>query len=177
LSLLRHNDDSALAHSYSLNLNVSTLLSPEFLAFDANLRTGARGSIIIEIEKIDIFADLGAYIFARDFVRERGYRLCLDGVTALTLPFIDRERLGVDLIKLFWSPDMIDNPDGERSRELLAALERTGKTRVILARCDGPAAIDFGQSVGIRLFQGRHLDRITSVALSPLHQKLAPTTR
>lgn len=177
LALLRRNDDSALAHSYSLNLNVATLLSPEFLAFDANLRTGARGSIVIEIEKVDIFADLGAYVFAREFVRERGYRLCLDGVTALTLPFIDRERLGLDLVKLFWSPDMADHPDSDRARELEAALERAGRSRVILARCDGPEAVEFGQSLGIRLFQGRHLDRLTSVALSPLHQKLAPPAR
>lgn len=177
LALLRHNDDSALSHSYSLNLNIATLLSPEFLAFDANLRTGARGSIIIEIEKVDIFADIGAYVFARDFVRERGYRLCLDGVTALTLPFIDRDRLGLDLVKLFWSPDMADHPDGDRARELEAALERAGRSRVILARCDGPEAVEFGQSLGIRLFQGRHLDRLTSVALSPLHQKLAPPAR
>jgi hypothetical protein len=177
LAQLRRNDDSALTHSYSLNLNVSTLLSPDFLAFDANLRTGARGSIIIEIEKVDIFADIGAYIFAREFARERGYRLCLDGVTAMTLPFIDRERLGLDLVKLFWSPDMADRPDGDRARELQAALERTGRSRVVLARCDGPEAVAFGQSVGIRLFQGRHLDKLTSVANTPLAQKLVPPAR
>lgn len=177
LALLRRNDDSTLAHSYSLNLNVSTLLSPDFLSFDANLHTSARGSIIIELEKIDIFADLGAYVFARDFARERGYRLCLDGVTALTLPYIDRDRLGLDLVKLFWTPDMSEQPDSDRAREMQAALDRVGKTRVILARCDTPEAIEFGRSVGIRLFQGRHIDRLTSVAISPLHQKLAPPTR
>ncbi len=106
LSLLRKADDSTLSHSYSLNLNVSTLLSPEFFAFDQTLKTGARGSIVIEVEKLEIFADLGAYIFARDYVRERGYRLCLDGTTRLTLPYIDRAKLGLDLVKLFWSSDM-----------------------------------------------------------------------
>ena len=45
------DDDSALAHSYSINLNVSTLLSPEFQAFDQSLRAGSRGSIVIETRK------------------------------------------------------------------------------------------------------------------------------
>ena len=120
LALLRRNDDSNLAHSYSLNLNISTLLSPEFQAFDQNLRSGSRGSIVIEIEKVDIFNDIGSYIFARDFVRERGYRICLDGVTALTLPFIDRERLGIDLVKVFWSPDLGDPARPERTRRKCA---------------------------------------------------------
>ena len=74
LAMLRKNDDQVLAHSYSLNLNISTLLSQEFHQFDQSLRAGARGTIVIELQKVDIFADLGAYLFARDFLKERGYR-------------------------------------------------------------------------------------------------------
>ncbi|HVA13063.1 MAG TPA: hypothetical protein VNF99_07430 [Stellaceae bacterium] len=160
LSLLRRNDDSALAHSYSLNLNISTLLSADFQAFDQSLRSGSRGSIVIEIEKVDIFNDLGAYIFARDYVRERGYRICLDGVTALTLPFIDRERLGIDLVKVFWSPDLGDPARPERTAEVRAAIERVGKSRVVIARCDNADAVRFGHDCGVQLFQGRHIDRL-----------------
>ncbi len=160
LALLRKADDTGLSHSYSLNLNVSTLLSPEFLAFDASLKSGARGSIVIEIEKLEVFADLGAYLFAREFVRERGYRLCLDSLTRLTLPFIDRARLGLDLVKLFWNPDMAEGDATERGREFLTALERVGKSRIILARCDSEEAIAFGQRVGLKLFQGRIVDKM-----------------
>ena len=159
LALLRKADDSGLSHSFSLNLNIATVLSPEFQTFDTSLKAGARGSIVIEIEKVDIFADISAYLFARDFARERGYRLCLDGMTRLTLPFIDRARLGLDLVKLFWSPDMADGADSERQREFLAAIERIGKGRIILARCDTPQAIAFGLSVGIKLFQGRLIEK------------------
>jgi len=159
LALLRKADDSGLSHSFSLNLNIATVLSPEFQTFDTGLKAGARGSIVIELEKVDIFADIGAYLFARDFARERGYRICLDGMTRLTLPFIDRARLGLDLVKMFWSPDMADGADGERQREFLAAIERVGKGRIILARCDTPQAIAFGQAVGIKLFQGRLIEK------------------
>jgi EAL domain-containing protein (putative c-di-GMP-specific phosphodiesterase class I) len=162
LALLRKADDSGLSHSFSLNLNIATVLSPEFQAFDTGLKAGARGSIVIEIEKVDIFADISAYLFARDFARERGYRICLDGMTRLTLPFIDRARLGLDLVKMFWSPDMADGADGERQREFLAAIERIGKGRIILARCDTPQAIEFSHSVGIKLLQGRLIEKMAN---------------
>ena len=164
LAMLRKNDDQAIAHSYSLNLNISTLLSQEFHQFDQSLRSGARGSIVIELQKMDIFADLGAYIFARDFLKERGYRVCLDGVSAVTLAYIERERLGLDLVKMFWSPDMADPLRTERTTAFRDAIDRTGRSRVILARCDSEDAVAFGQSVGLRLFQGRHIDRLLSVA-------------
>lgn len=164
LALLREQDDPATAHSYSLNLNISTLLSREFLQFDQALKPDARGTIIIELQKVDIFADPGAYLFARDFLRERGYRLCLDGVSAVTLPFIDREGLGLDFVKMFWTPDMADPLHTERTDAFRDALERCGRSRIILARCESEEAIRFGQSVGIRLFQGRHIDRLLSIA-------------
>jgi hypothetical protein len=164
LAALRKNDDQTIAHSYSLNLNISTLLSQEFHQFDQSLRPGARGSIVIELQKVDIFADLGAYIFARDFLKERGYRVCLDGVSAVTLGYIDRERLGLDLVKMFWSPDMADPMRTERITAFRDAIEHTGRSRIILARCDSADAVAFGQSVGLRLFQGRHIDRLLSVA-------------
>ena len=107
LQLLMKNDDRAIASAFSVNLNVATLLSDRFLAFDASLKAATRGTVVFELQTIDIFSDLAAYIFARDFVKERGYRICLDGVTDLTLPFIDRERLGLDLIKIVWNPDML----------------------------------------------------------------------
>ncbi len=160
LALLRRTEDSTLWHSFSVNLNVSTLLSPDFQAFDQSLRPGTRGSIVIELEKVDIFNDLGAYIFARDSLRDRGYRLCLDGVTALALPFIERERLGLDLVKLFWTPELGNDYRTGHTAELRAAIDRVGKSRLILAHCGDPEAIEFGLDAGIHLFQGRYVDRL-----------------
>ena len=45
--------------------------------------------------------------------------------------------------------------------ELVAeAIERTGRARIILARCDSEEAVSFGRSMGFRLFQGRYVDRL-----------------
>lgn len=164
LALLRRNDDRAIARSYSLNLNISTVLSPDFQQFDQTLVTGARGTIVIELQKADIFADIGAYVSAREFLKERGYRVCLDGVAGAALGFIDRERLGLDFIKLFWSPEMADPLGGERAAALRDAVQRGGGSRIVLARCDSVEAVSFGRSIGIRLFQGRHVDRLLSLA-------------
>ncbi|MBC7905934.1 MAG: hypothetical protein H7Y60_04190 [Rhodospirillaceae bacterium] len=154
LSLLNKHDDRTLEGDISLNLNVSTLLSPEFMVFDDNVKAGMRGTIVLELQKVDIFADLGAYLFARDFAHDRGYRICIDGLSYSMLPFVDRERLGADLIKLIWDSSLTEEKDKKTE-----ALRRIGVTRIILARCDTPSAIEYGHSVGITLFQGRHIEQ------------------
>lgn len=160
LSMLVRNDDTSIASSFSINLNVGTILSPPFLNFDSSLKAIARGTVVIELQKIDIFGDMGAYMFARDFMRERGYRICLDGLNHLTLQFIDRERLGLDLLKLIWSPDMADDLSGNRTSELKEHIDRCGRARIILTRCDSDEAIRFGQSLGITMYQGRYVDKL-----------------
>ena len=167
LVFLRQSGNQEIAGSLSLNLNLSTLLSKDFLDFDQWLRARSRGSLIIELQKVDIFADLGAFVFARDFLKERGYRLCLDGISALALPFIDRARLGLDLVKLHWTPDIADPVSTERLAGFREAIERTGTSRIILAHCDREDAVTFGRALGLRLFQGRHIDRLLNHANSP----------
>lgn len=159
LSMLTRKDDKTLEQGFSINLNVQTILSEDFLRFDDGLAPGIHGAVVLELRAEDVFADLGAYFFARDFVRQRGYRLCIDGLTWRTLPFIDPGRLGVDLVKLNWSddlPDIIDSEDGALARE---AIRSTVSGRLILARCDEHRAIAFGQEHGITLFQGRAIDK------------------
>lgn len=160
LSLMLRNDDPELEQSISLNFNIATLLSPEFLTFDAGLKPGARGTVIIELQLIDIYADLAAYTFARDFLHDRGYRICLDGVTEHNFLFIDREKLGIDLVKLQWNQGMLEERATKRHTALKELIETTGKARVIMCHVDNQDAVDFGQSLGIAMFQGRHVDQL-----------------
>jgi EAL domain-containing protein (putative c-di-GMP-specific phosphodiesterase class I) len=160
LQLLAKNDDSAIATAFAVNLNVATLTSDRFLAFDAALPSATRGSIVIELQLIDIFSDLAAYVFARDFVKERGYRVCLDGVTERMLPFVDRDRLGLDLVKIQWNSDILGESRTERRKEIRDLITAFGRARVILCRCDTAEAVSVGQALGIVMFQGRHIDRL-----------------
>jgi hypothetical protein len=158
LKCLATREVSAPQGAISLNLRLATLLSPEFLKFDHEFRDGAVGPVIIELQLIDIFAELGAYLFIREFVRDRGYLICIDGLHHLHLPLIDRKRLGADMVKVIWSPDLLDFTNEERRAELRGAIKRAGVDRVILCRCDSTEAIRWGQSFGIRLFQGHYID-------------------
>ena len=162
LALLLRNDDPAIANSFSVNLNVSTILSQEFLTFDASLRSGARGTIVIEVQMVDVYSDIATFNFARDFARERGYRLCLDGLTELSLGHVDRNRLGVDLVKLQWSPTLADERQVEAKQRLKGFVDSTGKSRVIMCHVDSEDAVRFGQSVGVAMYQGRYLDQLVA---------------
>lgn len=146
--------------STSINVNLATLLSPQFLAFDKALRQKTQKTIVLELQPIDAFGDMGAFIFAREVLRDRGYRFCLDGLSHLTFPLIDRDRLKLDFQKIAWHPEMLADARGDRGRDLAAAIERAGPQRVILCRCDDERAVQFGKALGIRLFQGRHIDAL-----------------
>ncbi len=159
LAMLGKTDNITISGDISFNLNVSTLLSPEFLNFDDNLTAARRGAMVVELQKLDIFADLGAYLFAREFVQERGYRICIDGLNYETISLIDRERLGADLVKLVWHSDMVDRGE-DMHQKIRSMVKRSGDSRVVLCRCDDCEAVDFGRTVGITMFQGRQVENL-----------------
>lgn len=167
LTCLARHELSAPQGAISVNLRLATLLSPEFLKFHNEFRRQTASPVIIELQLIDIFAELGAYLFIREFVRDRGYLVCIDGLHHLHLPLIDRKRLGADLIKVIWSPDLLDGLNEERREELRVAIKRAGVDRVILCRCDTADAIRWGHSFGIRLFQGHFIDSRLRAARPP----------
>jgi EAL domain-containing protein (putative c-di-GMP-specific phosphodiesterase class I) len=162
LALLARNDDPAIAASFSLNLNISTILSQEFMNFDSSLRSGARGTIVLEVQVIDVYADIGQFAFARDFAHDRGYRICLDGLSTHNFPFIDRAKLGIDLVKLDWARMMLGDHSPERRARLRALIEQTGKAKVILCHVDNEDGLKYGQSVGVAMYQGRYIDQLAA---------------
>ncbi len=162
LAWLTKNDDATLKHSFSLNINISSLLSPRFLEFDALLDKTRRNTIVIELQKTDVFADIARFIFAREFLKDRGYRICLDGLTALSLPFVERQKLGFDLVKLHWTPQLRQQVEGKDGEKLRAAIEAANPRRIIMMRCESDDAVGLGHQLGISLFQGYFLDHLLS---------------
>ncbi len=159
LSMLTKTDGISISGDISFNVNVATVLSQEFQSFDDNIAAGRRGAMIIELQKEDIFSDLGSFIFAREFVQEKGYKVCLDGLTVETIGILDRERLGADLAKLIWHPDLVDGGE-ELHSKIRSIVKRGGPDRLIMCRCDNREAVDFGRSMGIDLFQGRYIESL-----------------
>ncbi len=146
LALLSARHELRGAGPFGLNLNVGSLLSPEFLRFDAALPSALQGRIVLDLQPADVLADPAAFAFARDFARARGYRLQLRGVTAMLLPLLRLHRMELDFVQLRWSSDLIG---------IDPALLQAGDTRWVMSRADVPAALQWGQDQGISLFQGR----------------------
>ena len=167
IALLKTRQEGTTRKSMSLNLNIETLLSPAFLEFDVAINDPSRRTIVIELQMADVFSNLNSYAFARDFLHDRGYRICLDGLSHHGLPFVDREKLGVDFLKLRWNEDLADQASDTRRDMLRHSVETIAPERIILCHCDSERALDLGRSVGIRLFQGFHLDHLLSQPRSP----------
>ena len=172
LAMLSKSNDRSINGDISVNLNVSTLLSPEFMQFDDRLIAARRGSIIVELQMNDIFSDLNAFLFARDFVKERGYRICIDGLTHQTIRFINRDKLGADMVKLRWREDLAETEDRDRICRMVKPMD---ESTVILYRCDDQSAVEFGQAIGVSMFQGRHIENL--ITDDNRRQKLATTRR
>lgn len=151
----RNNDKK---HFISLNMNISTILTQEFLDFDNKLSKSMRNSIIFEFQHLDILSDFGSYMFVRDFLHEKGYRISLDGLSHQTLPLIDREQLGFDFLKVFWSREFQNDLTGKRIDLLKEKIRQAGIPRLILARCEVQEALEFGKDLGFALFQGFYID-------------------
>lgn len=160
LTTLMHRDELDPASGFALNLNVATTLGAGFQDFDRAVGATRARAAVIELQMIDIFADPSSFMFARDWLKGRGYKLCLDGVKPLLLPLIDRDWLAIDLIKLDWGPDLAGDLDAPTGARLKTAIEAIGRDRVIMCHCDTPQSLAVGEALGITMFQGRHFDRL-----------------
>jgi len=157
LAHISQHDDGSLVSNFSMNLNVSTILSDEFLEFDESIPPPLRSSIVLELQLVDIFNDVKAFLLAKAFAQYRGYKICIDGITVDKLQYINRENLNSDLMKIIWHPSFLDviNED-KHFRDYVNKAERA---KMILCRVDDAKAIDVGNSIGINLYQGRYVQK------------------
>lgn len=144
----------------SININIETILSNAFSEFDQRVKMQLKPSLILEISIADVFGDMNAYVAARNLAHNLGYRICLDGLSRQGFTQLDRKQLDFDLIKLHWSADSRAALSQMDHKPMEDAIKRIGPARVVLCRCDSPHAIEYGQSLGITMFQGRYTDKM-----------------
>lgn len=157
VSVSQH-DDGSFTSNFSMNLNVSTILSDEFLEFDENMNSSMRSSIVLELQLVDIFSDIKAFILAKTFAKYRGYKVCIDGITVDKLKYIDRENLDGDLIKIIWHPSFMDVI--KEDKHFTDYVNKAERSKMILCRVDDPQAVEVGNSLGINLYQGRYIQKL-----------------
>lgn len=159
LTMIAANPALHLATPLSLNVNVETLLSDGLNKLDRVLTPAQKVSLMFEVPVVDAFADSTAFTYACAAAHKLGYRVCLDGLSEMSFRQINRNVLGVDLIKLQWSA-AVDSDRKTAHALLKQAVENCGGSRIILCRCDSEEAILYGQDMGISLFQGRFVDEV-----------------
>lgn len=137
-----------------LPLAPATLEGAAFARFADALPTGRRAEVTVALRPGDILADPGVPARLAPALRARGFRVALDDAAPAIFALLPPARLGVDLIRLRWSPGLPGAvPEG------LAALLAAAADRVVLAGVDRPAAIAWGWEAGLRLFQGPLVER------------------
>lgn len=160
LATTARHEDGSFHRDFSLNLNVSTILSDNFESFNENIRSGMRSSIVFELSLVDIFSDLPSYLKARDIAQGLGYKICINNVTAMTLPFTDRERLGADFLKMNWTPDLFAKIDSIPAYADL--ITRVGEKRLILSAVDEESVFENAKAYNFTLFQGKFIQTLLS---------------
>ncbi len=153
LALLAGPDELRAVSPFALDLNVVSVLGPEFLKLDAALPPTLRGRVVLALHPADVVADAASFAFARGFARARDYRLMLRDATPDLLAVLSPAALDLDYLVLPWSPDL-----PQRAGPLL---DSAPATSMVLDCGDDPAAVAWGLSVGMHLFTGAAADRAT----------------
>lgn len=158
LSLLMDRAYRGTLRNASMNLTLKTILTQEFLDFDTETNVKDRGSLAIELPFVEVTGEPGEFFFAQKLLHGLGYKIILDCVRHEALPLIDRELLGIDMVKVIWETGLEDHAGGSWGDKLRAAIQRIGRERVCFCRVDAPEAIETGRKLGVSLFQGRLID-------------------
>ena len=145
----------------SLNLNINTITSRDFQQFHESLGEHT-SQVVVEIQIIDIFADLAAYHHACDFLRERGYRILVDGLSPISINFFDPSLLQADYLKISWGPEFVGEENKDKIEDMRRIVSRAGKNGVILSRVDSEDAVKWGATLGIARFQGYFIDKLVA---------------
>ena len=165
LLAIQNADFDAMGEAISLNLNIGTVLAREFQQFSRVVGDNA-SKVVIEVQLINVFADMGAFFYARDSLQERGYRVLIDGLNPLSLQFFEPGLLDADFVKIGWGREFMGEVQDTRMVEMRDVVEHTGQDRVILARVDSEDAIKWGLNLGITRYQGHYIDTVVEAMVA-----------
>lgn len=146
LALLASPGELASAGPFAIGLNVASLLSPDFLRFDAALPPALRGRVVVSLSAADIVADAGSVQFACGFARARFYRTLLRTDSVGVLAVLSPAALDFDYVAVPWSESLTMQDQD--------AIAQHTPGRLVLTACDTQPALDWGMAAGVRLYAG-----------------------
>tara|TARA_B100000405_G_scaffold18778_1_gene14334 strand:- start:137 stop:1369 length:1233 start_codon:yes stop_codon:yes gene_type:complete len=141
----------------SLNMNVETVFTN---AFEHYLRDGGDAGlkgVIVEFRQDNMFQHFSQFQTACELIANKGGSVAIDNVQTETLGVVNLHRLKVKMAKIMWHGDAVD--DLMQAKDDIRAMQEGG-TVMVLAHVDDEQAVKIGQSLGITLFQGYHVDKL-----------------
>ena len=141
----------------SINLNVETMASDEFEDFARYMSHQDETELWVELRLDDVLHNLDAFQKAEQCLRRYRVYTMLDQVAVERVPEIRKADFIMDGYKFVYDPN---DPFLENMGETLYQL--SSKHPVVLTRVERQEGIEAGQTLGVRHFQGFHVDALLS---------------
>lgn len=144
----------------SINMNISSISTKTFDRFVAKQKKLSEHPLIIELTLFDIMSDLTAYYEAQKKLDSLGCKICICKMDIQSLYVLNRDLINVDFLKIRWKKNYINSVSKEDKTRIAEAIQSQGKMRVVLSDCDSKQAIQFGNDLGIVMYQGFEIDKL-----------------
>lgn len=153
--LLRHlvSDRAGDARPLAIDLHTGTVLDDGFAGLALAIPAGQRQRLTAELACWEFGLSLPRVAAAAAGLADLGIAVAVDHVPMPALATLDLGGLEPAYVKALWAPRAAD-----AGALLGAGLRRFGPERLVLWRCDTPAALEAGRAAGVTLFQGRAAD-------------------
>jgi EAL domain-containing protein (putative c-di-GMP-specific phosphodiesterase class I) len=166
LTALSDTPATIAGRTLHFNLSVATVIGSVFTRFTHSVPREKRGLLTFELHRGDLFQDFSRTLNAIDILHHEGFKVSVDSVTPDMLPYINLPAFKLDYVKI--------NVSGDRIGALSDAAVRKGllqlpADKIIFFRCDSDKALLTGRELGIKLFQGWHIDDIATHGKPPAH--------
>lgn len=155
-SFRQSNPDGARC---SLNMNVESVFTRGFEEFIDTVDEATFGNILFEFRQANIIQNFDEFSVACELIRSHGGGIAVDAIFPETVGLVNLGRLKVEMAKVFWrqNAETVLPEYRDDIRRLQDA-----DVRVVFARVDDQTALDVGQDLGVKLFQGFYVDRLLS---------------
>lgn len=169
--LLRHiaRDRGQDPRPFAIDLHAATVLEDGFDDLARSIPAEMRGRITAELPCWEFSLAPARVAAAAGQLADAGFAVALDHVPIAALAGLDLGGLEPAFIKTQWIRGTAGAAD-----LLAAAVTRFGTDRLVLWRCDEPAALETGRAAGVGLFQGRAADAAAAAPRHPTERSQLP---
>ena len=109
-----------------------------------------------------MFSDIPQYLEARDYLKERGYGVLIDGLNQQSLQLLDPGALNADYYKVGWDVEYAETESDKDHAAIGNLIDGIGQDSIILTRAESQDAVRWGLTLGVRRFQGFLIDTLVN---------------